>query len=450
MLAFWDNISYMVQLLAACLIFMIPSGKRNNFLMRIAVSGTFMIVLSYVVNRFCAGISEGIFALVYWAVYILACIIFVWTGLDGNFLQAVYCGICACGVQHITFDIYLIYALVIKRGGKAASWVGTGAGSKDALVSWVGNPVIIFMIYVVMYALFYFFFAKKLPEYGKFVVSRSSLFPIATIILLVWVLSILENSTIAGFEAGVMHRMIYRIIDGLCCFYVLWVQINQKENMALQTELDGINMAWRQQISQYKATSEAIESINRKCHDLKHQIRAIRNMTDEEMKTQFLDEIENDIMIYDTALNTGNKALDVVIMEKGLFCKTHGIQWSCMADGSRLDFMKLEDIYAFFGNALDNAVIAVMKLKDPMKRVIGVKILTQGNLLMIQIQNYYEGELRFEEGLPLTTSKNKHDHGFGMKSIRYTAEKYNGTITVRTEDHIFMLQVLIPVSESVV
>ena len=116
-----------------------------------------------------------------------------------------------------------------------------------------------------------------------------------------------------------------------------------------------------------------------------------------------------------------------------------------MADGTKLDFMKLEDIYAIFGNALDNAIAAVLDLKEPEKRVISVKIINQNSLLMIQIQNYYENKLHFEGGLPVTTKKNKRDHGYGMKSIRYTAEKYNGTITVNGEGNIFMLQILIPV-----
>ena len=263
------------------------------------------------------GVPEnGAFPFTYWAFYIVVCIGFAKFILDATWQQAVYCAVCGCGMQHIAFDIYLIYQISV------------------------------------------------------------------------WILSILDNSAIAGFEAGMWHRIIYRVIDGLCCVYVLWVQINQKERMSLQRELDGINSAWRQQKKQYQVTSETIESINRKCHDLKHQIRALREITDEKEKEEYFNEIENDIMIYDTALNTGNKALDTVMMEKGLFCKNHGIQWSCMADGTKLNF---------------------------------------------------------EEGLPVTTKKNKRDHGYGMKSIRYTAEKYNGTITVNGRGNIFMLQVLIPV-----
>lgn len=168
-------------------------------------------------------------------------------------------------------------------------------------------------------------------------------------------------------------------------------------------------------------------------------------MSDGQEKEEYLTELENDIMIYDTALQTGNRALDIVLMEKALFCKNHQINWTCMADGRKLESMKVEDIYAIFGNALDNSIRAVMELKDVMKRVISVKIISQNSILVIQIQNYYQGELAFENGLPVTTKKNKREHGYGMKSIQHVAEKYNGTITVKADNNIFILQILIPV-----
>ncbi|MDD2981513.1 MAG: GHKL domain-containing protein [Hespellia sp.] len=35
-----------------------------------------------------------------------------------------------------------------------------------------------------------------------------------------------------------------------------------------------------------------------------------------------------------------------------------------------------------------------------------------------------------------------------MKSIKYTAEKYDGTITINTENDIFTLQILLPIRNS--
>lgn len=428
----WIKISYMVQILSACMVFMIPAAKkREHFAARTGMAALILISGAYGLSNL-QNDEFSVLSLLYWAVYILAAVAFVWNGLEYSLMQAVYLGICSCGMQHIAFDVYMIYQLM--------------SGGQYPMPDVKGSVVSI-VIYVVVYVFFYHFFAKRFAVHDKVVVRKDAVFPITTMILLVWVISILELSSLEGFEAGVYNHIIYRIIDGLCCLYVLWVQINQREKMALQRELDGINAAARLQSRQYEITSETIDSINRKCHDLKHQIHALREATNEQEKSDYLDELENDIMIYDVALMTGNKALDTVLMEKGLFCKNHNIQWSCMVDGTKLDFMKLEDIYAIFGNALDNAVTAVLELKDTEQRVISVKILEQSSLLMIQIQNYYSQSLEFEDGLPVTTKKNKRDHGFGMKSIRHTAEKYNGIVTVQAKNQIFMLQILIPVPE---
>lgn len=423
---FWSKISYMVQLIVACTLFVLPARKKKNFTKKMLVCALGLLVVCYVLNSICEVSSTSVLGLIYWAYYIVACAFFAWISLDGSVLRAVYCAVCACAVQHIAFDICLIYDFLFESSNV---WTG----------------IVYFLIYFLVYGMFYFFLAQNLTQRGEFVVSKKSLFPMVTIILLVWIFSLWEGSGMSEFESETGHRLIYRFIDALCCFYVLWVQYNQKEKMRLQTELDGINNAWRQQIKQYQITSETIDIINRKCHDLKHQIRALRCMTDEKEKEEFLNDIENAIMIYDTALKTGNKALDIVLMEKGLFCKNHEIQWSCMADGSKLDFIKVEDIYAIFGNALDNAIEEVMELSDPQKRTISVKIITQEKLTVIQIQNYYEKQLRFEDGVPVTTKQNKKEHGYGIKSIWYTVEKYNGTITVKAENQIFTLQMLIPI-----
>lgn len=424
MMELWENISYMVQSNVACLLFMLPAKKNRHFYLRFSLGFVVTTLAAFWVN---SGLgSKGIERLsyAYWTGYIVICVVLVWICLPVSLMEAVYCAICACAMQHVAFDMALIYQI---SGGKSS--------------------MMLILLYGIIYLYFYRIFARKLPEQGHFPVNKTSLFPMVTLVVLVWILSTLEVSGQPGFEAGRGNQIIYRVLDALCCFYVLWVQVYEKEKLELQRELDGINNVWKQQKHQYEVTEKIIDSINRKCHDLKHQIKALRQMTDEEEKQAFFNEIENDIMIYDTALRTGNKALDIVLMDKGLFCKNHKIQWSCMADGSRLDFMKLEDIYAIFGNALDNAISAVLSLKDEEKRIISLKIITQKNIMVIQIQNYFDAKLHFEGGLPLTTKSEPQEHGFGMKSIRYTAEKYNGTITVRAEEQIFNLQILIPIPE---
>ena len=117
-----------------------------------------------------------------------------------------------------------------------------------------------------------------------------------------------------------------------------------------------------------------------------------------------------------------------------------------MADGECLDFMQESDIYSLFGNAIDNAIEAVIKLSDDEKRIIGVKVCAVGNMITVNIHNFYEYDIRFnhETGLPETSKKNKNIHGYGMKSIRYIVEKYDGSLSVKAKDGIFRLDILFP------
>lgn len=71
-------------------------------------------------------------------------------------------------------------------------------------------------------------------------------------------------------------------------------------------------------------------------------------------------------------------------------------------------------------------------------------VAVQKSFLLLRFENYYEGTLEFEGGLPVTTKKDKAYHGFGIKSIRYTAEKYGGSVTVAAKDNWFEMKVLLP------
>ncbi len=415
----WSRISYMAQLLGACLIFMAPARKRKQYPLRAALFAAVLLTTSYWINVLFSELELGWGLLLYWAVFLVLCVPFVWFCIDVTLVEVVYCTTCASAMQHIAYDLCEAFRLLVRD-----------------------VPLAYLAIYVSIYLLFARSFVQKIAGTDGYRISRADLFPVLTIILFVLLLSTWNRGSVNTAEE-LLHCVIFIFSDALCCFYVLWQQSSQREKLDLQRELDGINHILHQQQMQFQITQDTIDTINRKCHDLRHQVRALAQTANGAEKERYLQEIEEAIDIYDTAVKTGNTALDVVLMEKGLFCKSHDIQWTCMADGSKLSFMALEDIYSVFGNALDNAIAAVMALDDPQKRLISLRIMTQDQVMIIQIQNYYEGQLHFADGLP-TTRQDWHMHGYGMKSIRYTAEKYNGTISVTANAPIFTLQILIP------
>ncbi len=144
---------------------------------------------------------------------------------------------------------------------------------------------------------------------------------------------------------------------------------------------------------------------------------------------------------------TGNNVLDTILFSKQLYCSKHQIAMNAVADGAQLGFMDVMDICSIFGNALDNAIESVLKLPDKEKRLIRIAVYTQNNFLMIRVENYYEERLEIEDGEYRSTKKNKANHGYGIKSIRYTAEKYSGSVSIQAKDNWFCLRVLLPIKE---
>ena len=225
---------------------------------------------------------------------------------------------------------------------------------------------------------------------------------------------------------------------------ILYLQSELFKKSAMRQELEVMNLLWKKEQEQYKLSKENIALINQKCHDLKHQIRAIRNASFEDMD-RYLAEMEDSIRIYESIVKTGNEVLDTILTEKSLYCKDRGITVSCVVDGIQMNFINTVDLYAILGNALDNAIEAVEKLDNQEQQQIDVLIHRQQNFLVINVINPMKERLIFEEELPVTTKGDSRFHGFGLKSVRHLVKKYDGYMSISQADGCFSLKILIPI-----
>lgn len=238
-----------------------------------------------------------------------------------------------------------------------------------------------------------------------------------------------------------------RTIVDLAGIAILYAHLMQCCEMRARKELEAVQNVLQNQYAQYVQSKESIELINYKYHDLKHQIAVLRSEEDPQKREAFLDEMEAEIRQYEAQNKTGNKVLDTVLTSKSLYCNKNGITFTCVADGTLLDFMDVMDICSIFGNALDNAIECEMKIQDKEKRLIHVTVSRQKAFLILKFENYCEEKLQYQDGNIATTKKDKKYHGYGMKSIRYTVNKYGGAVTIDTKENWFDLKILIPIKE---
>ena len=225
---------------------------------------------------------------------------------------------------------------------------------------------------------------------------------------------------------------------------ILFAHLLQCGELRIRRELEAVQNVLQNQYIQYQQSRESIELINRKYHDLKHQIAVLRAEPDAARRGAFLDAMEADIRQYEAQNKTGNSVLDTVLTSKSLYCARNQITLTCVADGKLLDFMDVMDLCTLVGNALDNAIEYEEKIADPEKRLIHMTISAQKGFVLLRLENYCEDQLAFEDGLPASTKGDPRFHGYGLKSIRYVARKYGGSATARVERSWFELKVLLP------
>ena len=233
-------------------------------------------------------------------------------------------------------------------------------------------------------------------------------------------------------------------LGGVGILYAYHVQLHE---VHLRLERNYLQGMLELQYENYKVSAESVEIVNRKYHDLKHQIAFLRELDSSEERNAYLDQMEQEIRSYEAQNKTGNKVLDTILTAKSLQCQQEDITLTCVADGEALSFMDPMDVSALFGNALDNAIESVREISEKDQRLIHLSMTRQKGFLRIRVENRYVGELTFRDGMPLTTKKNKAFHGFGTRSIRQTAEKYGGSMNIETREGWFELRVLFPLDQ---
>lgn len=308
------------------------------------------------------------------------------------------------------------------------------------------ETILLLAIYGIAFMLIWLLEKRHIPDEGKLNIRQRELWSTVFIGAAVFGISNLSFvSTQTPFSGQYAQEIlnIRTLVDlgGFAILYAYHIQLNE---LRIRHELKAMQNILQHQYSQYQQSKESIEIINYKYHDLKNQIIALRAEEDADKRNAYLKKMEDEIKLFEAQNKTGNHVLDTLLASKNMFCIKNGITLTCVADGSLLNHMDVIDICTIFGNALDNAIEYEQRVEETEKRLIHVSVFAQKGFIMIRFENYFEGELELEGDLPVTTKPDTFNHGYGLKSIRYTVEKYGGVVNVGQQDNWFELKVLIP------
>lgn len=239
------------------------------------------------------------------------------------------------------------------------------------------------------------------------------------------------------------YNIVYHIYALVSCVLLFFIRLGEFAKLRSDGEREKLKEMLEKRDVQREFFWVNAEELNRKCHDLKHAINGLRRMGGGAEGEKYIADMEHAVAMYDTRIKTECETADIVLTEKSMQCAANGIKLSCMVDGGALASMDALDLYVFLGNAMDNAIEAELH-EERENRSISVNVRARGNLTLISVENYFGGQLRMRNDLPETTKSSREGHGYGVGSMRRTAEKYGGALAVRTENGRFILSAVIP------
>lgn len=291
----------------------------------------------------------------------------------------------------------------------------------------------------IVLSLFHHFITGRLQRSGLLGIRNPVMFFAVVLAMVVALVLDLSIKDILSYKIPFRYAVTLSIVYVAICAFIVIAEFEILYNQRLQTDMVTMERAMAEQRRQFELSSETIDAINGRVHDIRHHVIKLLADTEEEgaPSKETLRAIIHQINVYDAAVKTGNGPLDVVLTEKGLLCRRAGITFSCIADGHALDFMAAPDIYTLVGNALGNAIDAVSDIEGDDRRSIAFNLRTQMGMCSLSVENYFSGEVKLADGLPI-------GGGFGAEKMLAIVERYGGSIVCTADGDVFHVDILIP------
>lgn len=271
---------------------------------------------------------------------------------------------------------------------------------------------------------------------------------IMTIVLMImvyfkWILTAIRELSIGGNRTMMVSFSIVTTIG----LYVVLILFDYTRLLLIEKDrAEHEKTILQYEVRSAKREMQANSDIRRLYHDVKNHLLAIQSMAGDQTEIkEYLSELLPKFEGYETQVKTGNQAVDAILSEKIQRAYPDGIRFNVCLDLSGLAHIKTVDIVTIFGNAVDNAIEALRKTSGEDKFIF-IKSSSFANNVVIRFQNKFDGKVELRNGEPVTSKKDAEMHGIGISSIRITAARYGGTVSIKADNDTkqFTLVVMLP------
>lgn len=254
-----------------------------------------------------------------------------------------------------------------------------------------------------------------------------------------YISSVLYGNTIATdgrrMTAYTNHyqTLVIQLLGMASLFCVMFAYKKLLQNFRLNTELlllEQEEHSLSRYVEEAKSRYEKTKSFR---HDIKNHIMVVKELLQNEKTEQalnYIGDMEGITEELSFSCSTNNPVADILIGNKFETAKSMGIDVCCSLHLPYPCFVRDIDLCIILSNALDNAIHACKSINDGEEKYIRVAGRIQGDFVLIEVENSFQGKETFTMGT-------------GLSNIKMTAEKYQGAMSIKTQNASFILSVLL-------
>ena len=228
------------------------------------------------------------------------------------------------------------------------------------------------------------------------------------------------------------------ILSVILLFAILFYRVNQQREM--EAEIAKLKQEQAEITERdYQALRRTYADNAKLYHDLHNHIEAIYQCLiqgDTKEAVRYCQELRTPVRQISQTVWTGDKALDYLISSKIALAGQEQIKTKVNIEYPHNTNIRSVDLTTILGNLLDNALEAAKTAPESL-RFLNLTIRRINAMLVIKVENGYGNTPYTENGKLLTSKKDKAFHGWGLKSVRTAAERYDGAIRTDYKDHVF-------------
>lgn len=264
---------------------------------------------------------------------------------------------------------------------------------------------------------------------------------VASIIVVPLASIVIAALTMTDYRTVTIIEIACLLVINVFVFYLfgalnkMYIQAQQTAMVAQQNE------AYSEQL---RIVTQANQRLACFRHDMKNHFYRIRSLLEHqnlEGLREYLDQSHEYLNVQGQYVNSGNMEVDSVINYKLALAEQEGATVSAelkIPEGIHLNAF---DINILLSNLLDNAIEAVRHCEEG-QRWIGLSMVYAMGVLHINIDNTCVGEPKTRNGSFVTTKDDPLGmHGLGIRSVKETVAKYNGSANFEYNDHIFSARI---------